>query len=61
MHPKNEPDPDMAVDEWIERKHEVSVQRCGSCRAEALVWNWLPDGSIAVTCSRCGTVGVRRR
>lgn len=39
----------------------VSIQYCGSCRSEAVLLNWLHDGSIEVTCSRCGTVGVRRR
>ena len=50
------------IDDWIEGKHEwPSMLRCGNCHAEAVTWAWLDNGDIAGTCSRCGTVGVRRK
>ena len=52
------------IDDAIERKREaeiMSIMSCRNCRSEAVLLHWRDNGDIEVACSRCGTVGVRRR
>lgn len=51
----------MEIEQEAKTDEPVSIMRCGLCRSEAVLLEWRQDGSIEVHCSRCGTIGVRRR